>query len=83
MAVLSPVSNSTTPLGRGERSAAYASDFDIAPELADGSFGIPANNYYNPFGVDIPLLRRRFVEINDRGLREDVRMWRDESGLVT
>jgi iron complex outermembrane recepter protein len=59
----------------------YASDFDIAPELADGSFGIPANNYYNPFGVDIPLLRRRFVEINDRGLREEVRMWRTVVGL--
>ncbi len=59
----------------------YSTDVDSAPELADGSFGIPANNYYNPFGVDLSLMRRRFVEIADRGYSEDVRMWRALTGL--
>ena len=59
----------------------YASDFDVAPQLADGSMGIPANNYYNPFGVDLPLVRRRFVEIKDRGFAEEVQMWRTVAGL--
>ena len=28
-----------------------------APTLADGSPGHPADNYYNPFGVDVPFVR--------------------------
>ena len=43
--------------------------------------GIPANNYYNPFGVDLPVVRRRFVEIDNRGFEEDVNMWRALGGL--
>src|SRR5882724_6924134 len=60
----------------------YGTDFDGAPELADGSTGIPANSYYNPFGVDLPrVVRRRFVEIDDRGYAENVQMWRTLAGL--
>ena len=59
----------------------YDSGFDGAPRLADGSSGIPANNFYNPFGVDLPMARRRFVEINDRGFSEDVRLWRAVAGV--
>ena len=59
----------------------YATNFDGAPELPDGSFGIPANNYYNPFGADLSLLRRRFVEVDDRGFSEDVRLWRTVTGV--
>jgi outer membrane receptor protein involved in Fe transport len=54
----------------------YSTDVDFSPELPTGSFGIPATNYYNPFGVDLTLLRRRFVEIDDRGYDENVRLWR-------
>ena len=43
--------------------------------------GIPANNYYNPFGADLPIVRRRFVEIDDRGFKEDVNLWRAGGGL--
>ncbi|MEJ1962740.1 MAG: TonB-dependent receptor [Gammaproteobacteria bacterium] len=59
----------------------YGTDSDSAPELADGSSGIPANNYYNPFGADLALVRRRFVEIDDRGFDENVRLWRGVAGL--
>jgi len=59
----------------------YFSEFDGAPLLADGSMGIPANNYYNLFGIDLPMVRRRFIEINDRGFEEDVHMWRALGGL--
>ncbi len=59
----------------------YSTDTDFAPQLADGSFGIPATNYYNPFGVDLPLVRRRFVELDDRGYEENVRMWRALTGV--
>jgi iron complex outermembrane receptor protein len=59
----------------------YSTDTDFSPPLADGSFGIPATNYYNPFGIDLPLVRRRFVELDDRGYDEDVRMWRALAGV--
>jgi iron complex outermembrane receptor protein len=59
----------------------YSTDVDFSPELEDGSFGIPATNYYNPFGVDLSLLRRRFVEMDDRGYDENVRIWRALTGV--
>lgn len=49
---------------------------DPTPTLADGSAGIPASNYYNPFGVDLPFAARRFVEGPVRVTREDIQMWR-------
>lgn len=59
----------------------YETSFDGAPTLADGETGIPANNYYNPFGVDLTEVRRRFVEIDNRGFDEDVKLWRALAGL--
>jgi len=54
----------------------YSASFDAAPTLADGEAGIPANNYYNPFGVDLFDVRRRLMEIASRGFRQDVEMHR-------
>ena len=56
------------------------------PTLADGSEGIPADNYYNPFGVDLPLpprppVRRRLAEAGNRTVSEDVDLWRVLVGL--
>ncbi len=58
----------------------------ITPELPDGSFGIPATNYYNPFGVDLPQswpppVTRRMVELGERRISEDVDLWRALVGL--
>ena len=53
-----------------------------APLDADGAQQIiPANNYYNPFGVDIPRVLRRIVEGGDRRFREDSRSERLLAGL--
>jgi len=56
---------------------------------------IPANNYYNPFGIDIPYASRRILEDGDRlnrevadtervllGLRGSLATWRWESSVV-
>jgi len=63
----------------------FAGIFIAAPTLADGSSGIPADNYYNPFGVDLPsccpLVARRFVELGNRRFSEDVDLWRVLVGL--
>jgi iron complex outermembrane recepter protein len=55
----------------------FTAGFDPSPTLADGSEGIPANNYYNPFGVDITGADRRFVELPDRVYNERVDMNRE------
>jgi iron complex outermembrane recepter protein len=59
----------------------YSASVEGASLLADGSMGIPANSYYNPFGVDLFDVRRRFVEIDNRGFTEDVHLWRAVAGL--
>jgi iron complex outermembrane recepter protein len=56
------------------------------PELPDGSLGIPANNFYNPFGVDLvgsgpELVSRRMVELGNRRRTEEVDLWRALVGL--
>ncbi len=59
--------------------------FIASPTLADGSSGIPADNYYNPFGVDLSscctVQARRFVELGNRSFSEDVDLWRLLVGL--
>jgi iron complex outermembrane receptor protein len=55
----------------------FSAGLDPSPTLADGSEGIPANNYYNPFGVDITGANRRFVELPDRSYNERVDMNRE------
>jgi outer membrane receptor protein involved in Fe transport len=59
----------------------YFSDFDPAPLLPDGSFGIPADNFYNPFGVPLAIVRRRFVELPERRLSQDIKGWRTLVGI--
>jgi iron complex outermembrane recepter protein len=54
----------------------YDSSFDPAPVLADGTVGIPANNYYNPFGEDLTV-RRRLVELGDRSYYQTVDVHRE------
>jgi iron complex outermembrane receptor protein len=54
---------------------------DPAPTLADGSSGMPADNYYNPFGVDLPNTNRRMVEAGNRGIEQKVDLWRALIGL--
>jgi iron complex outermembrane receptor protein len=50
---------------------------DLPLQLADGTRGIPANNYYNPFGVDMrPAFGRRLVEAGERRFTQDVELWR-------
>jgi outer membrane receptor protein involved in Fe transport len=49
---------------------------DPTPTLDNGAPGIPASNYYNPFGVDLPFAARRFVEGPVRVMREEVDVWR-------
>ena len=60
----------------------YFAGFDPAPMLADGTAGVPATNYYNPFGVDLPFgVARRFVEKGVRRRTQDIDLWRTVFGL--
>lgn len=59
----------------------FFSLFDPAPQLADGDFGVPAANYYNPFGVDLGFVTRRFVEADERHIAEEMKLWRALVGL--
>ncbi len=59
----------------------FISNVDPAPALADGSNGVPANNYYNPFGVDLPYAARRFVEASARLASQSVSIGRLVAGL--
>ena len=52
-----------------------------APTLADESPGYPADNYYNPFGVDVPFIARRLVEAGNRRTEQEVDLWRALIGL--
>jgi iron complex outermembrane recepter protein len=54
---------------------------DVAPLLANGERGIPASNYYNPFGVDLTVVRRRLVELGDRGFDQEIDLWRAVVGV--
>ena len=49
--------------------------------LANGRRGIPADNYYNPFGIDLPAVARRFEEQGSRGFSQDVDTQRYVAGL--
>jgi iron complex outermembrane receptor protein len=46
------------------------------PTLSNGSPGIPAENWYNPFGVDIEGVERRLVELPSRGFEQHIEAWR-------
>jgi outer membrane receptor protein involved in Fe transport len=49
---------------------------DAAPLLADGRPGVPASNYYNPFGVDLRDVRRNFPEVGARSFEQRSRTMR-------
>jgi iron complex outermembrane recepter protein len=59
----------------------FFAQFGDGPTLEDGTPGIPATNYYNPFGLDIRSLGRRFVEQPTRGFTQDLDMWRVLAGI--
>ena len=40
--------------------------------LANGRRGVPRDNYYNAFGVDLPAVARRFEEQGSRSFAQDV-----------
>jgi outer membrane receptor protein involved in Fe transport len=73
---------------------AFAQHRESAQQAAPGFYGsslsvltvpafvpIPANNYYNPFGVDIPSVLRRLVEAGNRRTEQEVELWRALIGL--
>jgi iron complex outermembrane receptor protein len=43
--------------------------------------GHPADNYYNPFGIDLPVIWRRVVEAGNRRNEQEVDLWRVLVGL--
>jgi len=43
--------------------------------------GHPADNYYNPFGIDLPVIWRRVVEAGNRRNEQEVDLWRALIGL--
>ncbi len=55
----------------------YVTDF-WAPAWPGGH---PADNYYNPFGVDVPNVVRRLVEAGNRRSEHAVDLWRALIGL--
>ncbi|HKU16422.1 MAG TPA: TonB-dependent receptor [Steroidobacteraceae bacterium] len=52
-----------------------------APMQEDGTPMIPANNHYNPFGVDVLNGARRLIELGDRHFAQRVEMWRALAGV--
>jgi len=54
----------------------------FAPPNAVGVAVVPADNYYNPFGVNLARpVARRLVELADRGYQQRVDVWRALLGL--
>ena len=53
----------------------------LAPAPLFIDTGVPANNYYNPFGVDVPSGLRRLIELNTRSFSQRVEMWRALAGV--
>ena len=45
----------------------------LAPPTGEGH---PADDYYNPFGVVVPVIYRRLVEAGNRTTEQDVDLWR-------
>jgi outer membrane receptor protein involved in Fe transport len=54
-----------------------------APLIVGGSGGqgIPANNFYNPFGNDVLGVQRRMLELGERISSQHVAAWRAVAGL--
>jgi outer membrane receptor protein involved in Fe transport len=81
-----PVTDDVTLFAEGlwheRRSAQQSSPVPIIsglsplPTLDNGSTGIPAGNWYNPFGVDIEGVERRLIELPNRGFEQRIEAWR-------
>jgi iron complex outermembrane recepter protein len=58
---------------------------ESSQRVAPAPFGlvsaVPANNFYNPFGVDISDGLRRLVELDTRSFSQRVEMWRALAGI--
>ena len=54
---------------------------NLAPAPFETESGVPANNYYNPFGVDVPFGVRRLIELDTRSFSQRVEMWRALAGV--
>lgn len=50
----------------------FSTQLGNAPVLANGMQGVPRTNFYNPFGVDIFTVRRRFVESGGRSFAQEL-----------
>lgn len=59
----------------------FSIDAGASPMLASGGQGIPANNYYNPFGADVPFAARRFIETVGRRFTQDLDAVQVTAGL--
>jgi outer membrane receptor protein involved in Fe transport len=59
----------------------YLTTSDPSPTLEDGTPIIPASNFYNPFGVDVPFATRRFVERGERHGTQEIDAWRAVAGI--
>ncbi len=77
-------------VARGYFEASYVnrrSSQKLAPEplftvnLGDAGIPVSADSYYNPFGVDIPDVRRRLVEFGNRDFTQDISTFRIVTGL--
>jgi iron complex outermembrane receptor protein len=65
----------------------YDSRFDPGFQIgtnADGTplIGIPAENYYNPFGQDVTLFLRRMTETGGRLYEQNVDQWQIVTGVT-
>ena len=58
-----------------------APDFFEPGYIAPPMDTVPADNYYNPFGVDVPFINRRLVEAGNRRIEQEVDLWRALIGL--
>jgi iron complex outermembrane receptor protein len=58
-----------------------AADFYRTGFASPTEGGHPADNYYNPFGVDVPVINRRLVEAGNRRTEQGVDLWRALIGL--
>jgi iron complex outermembrane receptor protein len=54
---------------------------NLAPAPFGIENGVPSNNYYNPFGVDVPSGLRRLIELDSRSFSQRVEMWRALAGV--
>ncbi len=60
----------------------YDTRFDPGYSTIEPGVAISKDNYYNPFGVDIPQWRRRMVETGGRSFIQNVDQWQIVTGLT-